>query len=69
MAEIAEQVLVINDTHYGPRRGRAVTICHLICYAFMEIPRLPTREARGRQEIIPFRAVQRRRIAPSQKKK
>jgi len=40
MAEIAEQVLVINDTHYGRVEDAQMTICHLICYAFMENPAL-----------------------------
>lgn len=40
MAEIAEQVLVINDTHYGRVEDAQMTICHMICYAFMENPAL-----------------------------
>ena len=36
MAEIAEQVIVINDTHYGRVEDAQMTICHLLCYAFME---------------------------------
>ena len=40
MAEIAEQVLVINDTHYGRVEDAQMTVCHLICYAFMENPAL-----------------------------
>jgi D-sedoheptulose 7-phosphate isomerase len=40
MAEIAEQVLVINDTHYGRVEDAQMTICHLICYAFMKNPAL-----------------------------
>ena len=38
MAEIAEQVIVINDTHYGRVEDAQMTICHLLCYAFMEHP-------------------------------
>ena len=38
MAEIAEQVIVINDTHYGRVEDAQMTICHLVCYAFMENP-------------------------------
>ena len=38
MAEIAEQVIVINDTHYGRVEDAQMTICHLLCYAFMENP-------------------------------
>jgi D-sedoheptulose 7-phosphate isomerase len=38
MAEIAEQVIVINDTHYGRVEDAQMSICHLLCYAFMENP-------------------------------
>jgi len=38
MAEIAEQVLVINDKHYGRVEDAQMGICHLLCYAFMEHP-------------------------------
>ena len=39
MAEIAEQVNIINDTHYGRVEDAHMGICHLVCYAFMENPR------------------------------
>jgi D-sedoheptulose 7-phosphate isomerase len=38
MADIAEQVLVINDTHYGRVEDAQMGICHMLCYAFMENP-------------------------------
>lgn len=38
MAEIAEQVIVIPDTHYGRVEDAQMSICHLLCYAFMEHP-------------------------------
>lgn len=38
MAEIAEQVIVIQDTHYGRVEDAQMSICHLLCYAFMEHP-------------------------------
>jgi D-sedoheptulose 7-phosphate isomerase len=38
MAELAEQVLVINDTHYGRVEDAQMGICHLLAYAFMEHP-------------------------------
>jgi D-sedoheptulose 7-phosphate isomerase len=38
MSEIAEQVLVINDTHYGRVEDAQMGICHMLCYAFMENP-------------------------------
>jgi D-sedoheptulose 7-phosphate isomerase len=40
MAEIAERVLVINDTHYGRVEDAQMGICHMLCYAFMENPQL-----------------------------
>ena len=38
MAEVAEQVIAINDTHYGRVEDAHMGICHLLCYAFMENP-------------------------------
>ncbi len=38
MAEVAEQVVVINDTHYGRVEDAQMGICHVLCYAFMEHP-------------------------------
>jgi D-sedoheptulose 7-phosphate isomerase len=38
MAEIAEQTIAINDTHYGRVEDAQMTICHMLCYAFMEHP-------------------------------
>ena len=38
MAELAEQSIVIADTHYGRVEDAQMTICHLLCYAFMENP-------------------------------
>jgi len=38
MAEIAEQSIVINDTHYGRVEDAQMGICHLVCYAFIEHP-------------------------------
>jgi D-sedoheptulose 7-phosphate isomerase len=42
MAEIAERVIVINDTHYGRVEDAQMGICHMLCYAFMEHPELAT---------------------------
>jgi len=36
LAEIAEHVLVIPDTHYGRVEDAHMTICHMLAYAFME---------------------------------
>jgi D-sedoheptulose 7-phosphate isomerase len=38
MAEVAENVIVIGDTHYGRVEDVQMNICHLLCYAFMENP-------------------------------
>jgi D-sedoheptulose 7-phosphate isomerase len=38
MAEIAEQTIVIQDTHYGRVEDAQMAICHMLCYAFMEHP-------------------------------
>ncbi len=36
MAELADQTIVINDTHYGRVEDVQMTILHMLCYAFME---------------------------------
>jgi D-sedoheptulose 7-phosphate isomerase len=38
MAEVAEQAIVINDTHYGRVEDAQMGICHMVCYAFIENP-------------------------------
>lgn len=38
LAEIAQQAIVINDTHYGRVEDAHMGICHILCYAFMENP-------------------------------
>ncbi len=38
LAEIADQAIVISDTHYGRTEDAHMGICHMICYAFMENP-------------------------------
>jgi len=40
LAEIADHVVVIDDTHYGRVEDAHMGICHIIAYAFMEIDRL-----------------------------
>jgi D-sedoheptulose 7-phosphate isomerase len=37
LAEIADHVLVVDDTHYGRVEDAHMGICHIIAYAFMEI--------------------------------
>jgi D-sedoheptulose 7-phosphate isomerase len=36
MADIAEQVIMINDTHYGRVEDAQMGVCHMACYAFAE---------------------------------
>ena len=36
MAEVAEQVITINDTHYGRVEDAEMGICHMLCYHFMD---------------------------------
>jgi D-sedoheptulose 7-phosphate isomerase len=40
VAELAEQVIVINSTHFGRVEDAHMGICHMLCYAFMENPQL-----------------------------
>jgi D-sedoheptulose 7-phosphate isomerase len=40
LAEIANQVLVVEDTHYGRVEDVQMHILHMLCYAFMELPEL-----------------------------
>lgn len=37
MAELAERVIVVPDTHYGRVEDTQMGICHLLCYAFIEM--------------------------------
>lgn len=39
MAELADQVIRIQDTHYGRVEDAQMGICHMLCYAFVENPR------------------------------
>jgi len=36
LAELADTIIVINDTHYGRVEDAQMGICHMICYAFIE---------------------------------
>ena len=38
MAELADHLVVVNDTHYGRVEDAQMNICHMLCYAFMENP-------------------------------
>lgn len=38
LAELAQEVVVIDSEHYGRVEDAHMTICHMLCYAFMENP-------------------------------
>ncbi len=38
LGQSARQVIAINSTHYGRVEDAQMTICHILCYAFIEHP-------------------------------
>jgi D-sedoheptulose 7-phosphate isomerase len=36
VAELADQVVVVDSKHYGRVEDVHMNICHILCYAFME---------------------------------
>ena len=40
LADIADETIVINSPHYGRVEDAQMTICHMLCYAFMEMPEI-----------------------------
>lgn len=38
LAELADEPIVIDSTHYGRAEDAHMAICHMLCYAFMELP-------------------------------
>ena len=40
LAEIADEAIVIDSTHYGRAEDAHMAICHMLCYAFMELPEI-----------------------------
>ncbi|WP_080239469.1 D-sedoheptulose-7-phosphate isomerase [Spirosoma rigui] len=36
VADIAHEVIVVDDTHYGRVEDAQMTICHMLCYGFIE---------------------------------
>jgi D-sedoheptulose 7-phosphate isomerase len=42
LAELADELIVIDDVHYGRVEDAHMGICHLLCYAFMEHPEAVT---------------------------
>lgn len=43
LAAIADEIIVIGSTHYGRVEDAQIGICHKLCYAFMENPRIASR--------------------------
>lgn len=39
VAQIAHEAIVINSEHYGRVEDAQMTICHMLCYAFIENPK------------------------------
>lgn len=44
LAEIADLSVIVDDTHFGRVEDAHMTICHLLCYAFMESAAAASRE-------------------------
>jgi D-sedoheptulose 7-phosphate isomerase len=40
LAQIADQVIAIDSEHYGRVEDAQMAICHMLCYAFMEMPEI-----------------------------
>ena len=40
VAPYADELVVIDETHYGRAEDAQMAICHMLCYAFMEVPEL-----------------------------
>ena len=40
LAEIADVAIVVPDVHYGRAEDVHMTVCHMLCYSFMENPEL-----------------------------
>ena len=40
LAEIADDPVVIDSHHYGRVEDAHMAICHMVCYAFMEMPEI-----------------------------
>lgn len=40
LAEICSQAIVVDSEHYGRAEDVQMNICHMLCYAFMEIPNI-----------------------------
>jgi D-sedoheptulose 7-phosphate isomerase len=43
LAEIADQAIVVEETHYGRAEDVQMNVLHMICYAFVELPEMQRR--------------------------
>lgn len=53
LADLADVAIVVEDTHYGRAEDAQMGICHMICYAFMENPKIAS--AAGQKKTKPAR--------------
>ena len=42
LAQLAQDVIVVDSEHYGRVEDIHMSICHMLCYALMEFPKLTT---------------------------
>lgn len=47
LAEIADQSVVVNETHYGRVEDVQMHVLHMICYSFVELPAMRRRRSAG----------------------
>src|SRR5690349_12809897 len=45
LADLADEAVVINSHHYGRVEDAHMAICHMLCYAFMEMPEIAGAQA------------------------
>ena len=47
LADLADQLIVIDSLHYGRVEDAQMGVCHMLCYAFMENPQWGREEQKG----------------------
>lgn len=57
MAQIADEVVVVNDTHYGRVEDAEMVLCHLLCYAFIEHPEWAAARPTAQSAVEPAEPV------------
>jgi len=43
IADLADHLIVVDDTHYGRVEDVQMHVFHMVCYAFMEVPEAGSR--------------------------